>query len=73
MLYEPSEASAAFCAKLETSAKRETRRGEKKIIFFFSPRLALRALCKMPHLPSLAHKTLLIQARDEASVEYTRS
>ena len=29
-LFEPSEANAAFCAKRETSVKRETRGGEKE-------------------------------------------
>ena len=60
----------ARSSKRARSARREE---EKKNIFFFSPRLALRALRKMPHLPSLAHKTLVIQAKGEASVEYTRS
>ena len=74
MLYEPSEARAAFCTKLETSAKRETRGGETNcfLLFFFSLRIALRALRKMPHLPRLALKGPVMQAMGVRQVLNTR-
>ena len=55
MLYEPSEANAAFAQ----SAKRvrSARRGIKKDkALFFPPLVAFRASRKMPLSPSLAHK-----------------
>ena len=61
----------AFCAKRETSARRETRGEEKDqapeigALFFNSPRLVIRTRLT-PHasvrLPRLAHKALLMQA-----------
>ena len=39
--------TGALWAKRGERANRQTRRGEKKLYFFFSPRLALRAKCRV--------------------------